>query len=52
MVKSDWLVAGEARLQFALDQFKGASSLQAAYSHNGLARKFDGEHDGAFRPLL
>jgi alpha/beta hydrolase fold len=26
--------------------------LQAAYSHNGLARKFDGEHDGAFRSLL
>jgi pimeloyl-ACP methyl ester carboxylesterase len=26
--------------------------LQAAYSHNGLARKFDGEHDSAFRPPL
>ncbi|MCI0737235.1 MAG: alpha/beta hydrolase [Beijerinckiaceae bacterium] len=26
--------------------------LQAAYSHNGFARKFDGEHDGAFRSLL
>lgn len=26
--------------------------LQAAYSHNGLAPKFDGEHDGAFRSLL
>lgn len=26
--------------------------LQAAYSHNGLAQKFDREHDGAFRSLL
>jgi hypothetical protein len=26
--------------------------LQAAYSHNGLASKFDGRHDGAFRSLL
>ena len=26
--------------------------LQAAFSHNGLARKFDGETDGAFRSLL
>ena len=26
--------------------------LQAAYSHNGLARKFDGSHDGAFRSML
>jgi hypothetical protein len=26
--------------------------LQAAFSHNGLAPKFDGEHDGAFRSLL
>jgi hypothetical protein len=26
--------------------------LQAAYSHNGLARKFDGEHDGAFRSVI
>ncbi len=26
--------------------------LQAAYSHNGLAAKFDGLHDGAFRSLL
>jgi hypothetical protein len=26
--------------------------LQAAYSHNGLAAKFDGEHDGAFRTVL
>jgi pimeloyl-ACP methyl ester carboxylesterase len=26
--------------------------LQAAYSHNGLARKFDGEHDGVFRSLV
>ncbi|MGZ4960775.1 MAG: alpha/beta fold hydrolase [Methylomonas sp.] len=26
--------------------------LQAAYSHNGLASKFDGKHDGAFRSLL
>lgn len=26
--------------------------LQAAYSHNGLALRFDGEHDGAFRSLL
>jgi hypothetical protein len=28
------------------------SLLQAAYSHNGLAKEFDGEHDGAFRTLL
>ena len=28
------------------------SLLQAAYSHNGLSVKFDGEHDGAFRRLL
>jgi hypothetical protein len=26
--------------------------LQAAYSHNGLAQKFDGEHDGFFRAVL
>jgi esterase/lipase superfamily enzyme len=26
--------------------------LQAAYSHNGLASKFDGSHDGAFRSML
>ncbi len=26
--------------------------LQAAFSHNGLARRFDGTHDGAFRTLL
>ncbi|HEV8336558.1 MAG TPA: hypothetical protein VGR67_09095 [Candidatus Polarisedimenticolia bacterium] len=26
--------------------------LQAAYSHNGLASKFDGQHDGAFRGLV
>jgi hypothetical protein len=26
--------------------------LQAAFSHNGLAQKFDGEHDGAFRTVL
>lgn len=26
--------------------------LQAAFSHNGLAKKFDGEHDGAFRAVL
>jgi hypothetical protein len=28
------------------------SLLQAAYSHNGLAEKFDGTHNGAFRQLL
>lgn len=28
------------------------SLLQAAYSHNGLARRYDGSHDGAFRELL
>lgn len=28
------------------------SLLQAAYSHNGLGKKFDGLHDGAFRRLL
>ena len=26
--------------------------LQAAFSHNGLAEKFDGTHDGAFRTVL
>lgn len=26
--------------------------LQAAYSHNGLGRRFDGLHDGAFRRIL
>jgi thioesterase domain-containing protein len=26
--------------------------LQAAYSHNGLAAKFDGEHDGFFRKVV
>jgi hypothetical protein len=26
--------------------------LQAAFSHNGFAHKFDGEHDGAFRTVL
>lgn len=26
--------------------------LQAAYSHNGLASRFDGVHDGAFREVL
>ena len=26
--------------------------LQAAFSHNGLARRFDGTHDGAFRTAL
>jgi hypothetical protein len=26
--------------------------LQAAYSHNGLGKKFDGENDGAFRTIL
>ena len=26
--------------------------LQAAYSHNGLAAKFDGTHDGAFRGIM
>jgi hypothetical protein len=26
--------------------------LQAAYSHNGLAAKFDGTHDGAFRSMI
>lgn len=26
--------------------------LQAAYSHNGLAAQWDGEHDGAFRALV
>jgi pimeloyl-ACP methyl ester carboxylesterase len=26
--------------------------LQAAYSHNGLAEKFDGEHDGYFRKVV
>jgi hypothetical protein len=26
--------------------------LQTAYSHNGLAEKFDGTHDGAFRTVL
>jgi hypothetical protein len=26
--------------------------LQAAYSHNGLAARFDGEHDGFFRAIL
>jgi predicted alpha/beta hydrolase family esterase len=26
--------------------------LQAAFSHNGFARKFDGEHDGAFRTVI
>jgi pimeloyl-ACP methyl ester carboxylesterase len=26
--------------------------LQAAFSHNGLAEKFDGKHDGAFRTVL
>ena len=26
--------------------------LQAAYSHNGLADKFDGRHDGAFRQVM
>ena len=26
--------------------------LQAAYSHNGLAAKFDGEHDGFFRTVV
>jgi len=28
------------------------SLLQAAFSHNGLAPKFDGDHDGAFRGVL
>jgi hypothetical protein len=28
------------------------SLLQAAYSHNGLAQKFDGTHDGFFRRVL
>lgn len=28
------------------------SLLQAAYSHNGLAEKFDGRNDGAFRALI
>ncbi|NGM88975.1 hypothetical protein G5B35_16835 [Parapusillimonas sp. SGNA-6] len=28
------------------------SLLQAAFSHNGLATKYDGEHDGAFRALV
>jgi esterase/lipase superfamily enzyme len=28
------------------------SLLQAAYSHNGLAEKFDGEHDGFFRKVV
>ncbi|MDO8312323.1 MAG: hypothetical protein Q7T25_10310, partial [Sideroxyarcus sp.] len=28
------------------------SLLQAAFSHNGFAAKYDGEHDGAFRQLL
>ncbi|WP_016879880.1 MULTISPECIES: hypothetical protein [Rhodococcus] len=26
--------------------------LQAAFSHNGLAQRFDGQHDGAFRAVL
>ena len=26
--------------------------LQAAYSHNGLAQKFDGQHDGSFEKVL
>ncbi|AWK76444.1 hypothetical protein CBI38_34130 (plasmid) [Rhodococcus oxybenzonivorans] len=26
--------------------------LQAAFSHNGLAQRFDGQHDGAFRTVL
>jgi thioesterase domain-containing protein len=26
--------------------------LQAAFSHNGLAAKYDGKHDGAFRTVL
>lgn len=26
--------------------------LQAAFSHNGLAARFDGKRDGAFRPIL
>lgn len=26
--------------------------LQAAFSHNGLAAKYDGQHDGAFRTVL
>jgi pimeloyl-ACP methyl ester carboxylesterase len=28
------------------------SLLQAAFSHNGLATKYDGEHDGAFHALV
>jgi pimeloyl-ACP methyl ester carboxylesterase len=28
------------------------SLLQAAYSHNGLAERFDGEHDGFFRKVV
>ena len=35
--------------QIALDSL---ILLQAAYSHNGLAEKFDGEHDGFFRAVL
>jgi pimeloyl-ACP methyl ester carboxylesterase len=35
-------------------QFKVSSLilLQAAYSHNGLAERFDGEHDGFFRKVV
>ncbi|GAB7007058.1 hypothetical protein JCM18899A_45310 [Nocardioides sp. AN3] len=38
------LPAREARVSLVL--------LQAAFSHNGLARLFDGKHDGAFRTVL
>jgi hypothetical protein len=38
------LPAKDARLSLVL--------LQAAFSHNGLASRFDGKHDGAFRTVL
>jgi hypothetical protein len=38
------LPARDARVSLVL--------LQAAFSHNGLAQRFDGKHDGAFRTLV
>jgi hypothetical protein len=32
--------------------FQTMTLLQAAFSHNGFASKFDGSHDGAFRSVL
>jgi len=38
--------------QASLLKVNSLSLLQAAYSHYGLAQKWDGEHDGAFRRVV